>query len=136
MKSTNYFNTLIKVADDCPVEKAEIPKPGNNGKTAAIIQFEIIKNNPYKYNSDEIIFSVYADKYNIGVDRIQVEWESFFSKGQACLRCSPLAKRYGWGIHHNKDGKVAIFPVDSPEYKKLLENEKVSKTKAMRSRRN
>lgn len=67
---------------------------------------------------------------------MQIEQESFFSKGQPCLRCSPLAKRYGWGIHHNKDGKVAIFSVDSPEYNKLLVDEKISKTKAMRLKRN
>ncbi|MDN5477635.1 MAG: DUF6157 family protein [Chryseobacterium sp.] len=60
---------------------------------------------------------------------------SFFSKGQPFLRSSPLAKRYGFGIHHNKEGKVAIFAVDSKEYQNFLSDETIKKVKAMRSKK-
>ncbi|WP_228408674.1 DUF6157 family protein [Chryseobacterium sp. JV274] len=55
--------------------------------------------------------------------------------GQACLRSSPLVKRYGFGIHHNKDKKVALFPIESKEYQDFLNDTSVTKTKAMRSKR-
>ncbi|WP_262888194.1 DUF6157 family protein [Chryseobacterium gallinarum] len=54
---------------------------------------------------------------------------------RACLRSSPLAKRYGFGFHHNSEGKVALFPVESKEYQQFLNDNSVKKTKAMRSKR-
>lgn len=35
-------------------------------------------------------------------------------------------RRYGWGMHHNEDGKVAIYAVDSPEYAKLAADESLT----------
>lgn len=35
MKTTNYYDTFIEVADDCPVEAAEVPPMRGAGKTAA-----------------------------------------------------------------------------------------------------
>jgi hypothetical protein len=59
--------------------------------------------------------------------------KQFFAKGQACLRASPLAKRYGWGIHFNLEGKIAIIGVDSKEYHNLVKDKSIQKIKAMRS---
>jgi Family of unknown function (DUF6157) len=36
------------------------------------------------------------------------------SKGHPHLRVSALAKRYGWGIHNNHEGKIALIAVHSP----------------------
>jgi hypothetical protein len=47
------------------------------------------------------------------------------SKGHPHLHVSPLAKRYGWGIHNNAEGKIALIAVESPEYAQLL-NDRVS----------
>ncbi|MFP3836102.1 DUF6157 family protein, partial [Chryseobacterium sp. SIMBA_028] len=59
----------------------------------------------------------------------------FFSKGQPCLRTSPLSKRYGFGIHHDSEGKVALFPVESKDYQTFLNDDSITKVKAMRSKR-
>lgn len=61
--------------------------------------------------------------------------EAFFSKGQPCLRSSPLAKRYGFGIHCDAEGRVALVPLGSAEYRAFLEDKGVKKIKAMRSGR-
>ncbi|MEW6194323.1 MAG: DUF6157 family protein [Bacteroidota bacterium] len=135
MKTTNYYNTFIEVAEDCPIDAAEIPPIKDKEKTAANIQFEMIKNNPYKFTSDDVIFSVYVVKNNVGKKELEKEREKFFSKGQACMRSSPLTKRYGWGIHSNNEGKVAVYAFGSKEYKKFLNDKTLKHVKAMRSKR-
>lgn len=132
--TTNYINTFIEVAEDCPVSQAQIP-PEKKEKTIASLQYEKLIKNPYQYSSDDIIFECYAIKNDISESKKQEEREKFFSKGQACLRSSPLAKRYGFGIHHNTDKKIALFPIESKEYQALLNSTSVTKTKAMRSKR-
>ena len=61
--------------------------------------------------------------------------KKFLSKGHPHLRVSPLAKRYGWGIHNNADGKIALMAVESPAYKQLLDDPGTTKIKAFRSSR-
>lgn len=132
--TTNYINTFIEVAEDCPVSQAQIP-PEKKEKTLANLQYEKISKHPYQYSSDDIIFDCYALKNDISENEKMEARTRFFSKGQACLRSSPLSKRYGFGFHHNKEGKVAIFPIESEEYQKLLNDPDIAKTKAMRSKR-
>ena len=134
MHSTNYFNTFIEVAEDCPVAVAEIP-PQKVEKTAASIVFEMASNHPYQYTSDELIFHVYALKNGISANNLDAEKERFFAKGQPCLRSSPLGKRFGWGFHFNSEGKVAMYAVESDEYKELVNDKKLKMLKAMRSKR-
>jgi|SRR5690606_35769648 len=135
MKTTNYYNTFIEIADDCPVQTAEVPPVKEGKKTAANIQFEMIIDHPYRYTSDDVIFNVYALKNNISKKDSEKERTAFFSKGQACLRASPLPKRYGWGIHYNDEGKIAIYPAGSEEYDKLANDESLKRIKAVRSKR-
>lgn len=132
--TTNYTNTFIETADDCPVSNAEIP-PEKKVKTLAKLQYEQIVKEPYRYSSDDIVFECYAVKNDISDSEKPQARIDFFSKGQPCLRSSPLAKRYGFGIHHNEDSKVAIFPVESNEYEKFLHDNTIKKVKAMRSKK-
>lgn len=131
--TTNYFDTFIEVADDCPIDISEIPLPKGNNKTVAEMQFELLSKNPYKFTSDDIFFQVFADRN----DLIQAEYkqarEQFFSKGQPCFRASPLTKRYGFGVHSDKDGKVAIFGRETKEYEQFVKDNKIKKVKAMRT---
>ncbi len=135
MKTTNYFNTFIEVAEDCPVKVAEIPPQKGKEKTAASIQFEIIHDHPYKYTSDDVLFHVFAEKNKIAAKVLVSERERLFSKGQPCFRASPLPKRYGWGVHSNEEGKIGIYSVESEEYKKLATDKSLKHLKAMSSQR-
>ena len=135
MHTTNYTNTFIAVADDCPVSSAEMPVIKGDKPTAATLQFEMIKKNPYKYDSDSVVFHVYASKKDLTKSELKEEREKFFSKGQPCFRASPLTKRYGWGVHNNEDGKVAIYAVGSPEYAKMLKDKSLIHLKAMRTKK-
>lgn len=134
MKTTNYYNTFIEIAEDCKAEVAEEP-PQRKRKTAVRIQYEMIINNPYKYTSDDVIFSVYANKQDLTEKQRPAERERFFSKGRACLRSSALGKRYGWGIHFDAEGKVALYAMQSDEYDQFANDENLEHLKAMRSSR-
>jgi hypothetical protein len=73
-----------------------------------------------RINSLPTIHLLYLrDKNDISKKEFEKEKEKFFSVGQACLRSSPLPKRYGWGVHSNSEGKIAIYAMESNEYKKL-----------------
>jgi hypothetical protein len=135
MKTTNYYNNFIEVAPDCPVVKAEIPPVKGKAKTVANIHFDLLAHDPYKYTSDEVIFETYAQKNEVpDRDRKEVR-EEFFSKGQPCMRTSPLAKRYGWGVHSDADGKIAIYPLESKEYQQFATDARLDHVAAMRSKR-
>jgi len=135
MKTTNYYNTFIEVADDCPAQIGKVPEQKGKDKTVAQIEYELISTNPYQFTSDDVLFAVFSEKNNISQNDELIEREKFFSKSQACLRASPLGKRYGWGIHFNEEGKLALYAVNSNEYKKLQTDNSIDHVKAMRSKR-
>lgn len=134
MGTTNYANTLIEVAEDCPVTRGETP-PAGAKPTVAALQYELIAAHPYRYTSDDVVFEVYAIRNAIPDDANLGEREAFFAKDQPCLRSSPLCKRYGWGIHHDQDGRVALVSVGSSEYDALAGDVSLRHVRAMRSRR-
>ena len=131
--TTNYKNTFILVAEDCPAEIGDIPKSNNDKTTVAEMQYEIISKNPYKYTSDDILFQVYADRNDLIKSDYKSAREQFFSKGQPCFRASPLTKRYGFGIHFNTYERVAIFGLETNEYQNFVNDADITKVKAMRT---
>ncbi|MFZ0547999.1 MAG: DUF6157 family protein [Candidatus Promineifilaceae bacterium] len=134
--TTNYYDTFIEVAEDCPVITAEIPTSRKaDSKTIAMYQFEMISQHPYEYTSDDVLFEVYAQRNEIQPAEKDEARHQFFSKSQACMRSSPLGKRHGWGIHSNADGKMAVYAVESEEYRRLANDPTIEHTKAMRSKR-
>lgn len=90
--TTNYFNTFIEIADDCPISNGEIPPLKAENRTVANIQFDLVSQNPYKFTSDDVLFQVYADKNDLINSEYEAARIQFFSKGQPCFRASPLTK--------------------------------------------
>jgi hypothetical protein len=134
LHTTNYFNTFIEVAEDCPVPVAEVP-PQKEEKTIAGLQYEMIHEYPYAYTSDDVLFEVYAQRQGISKKEHEAEREKFFSKGQPCMRSSALPKRYGWGVHSDEEGRLALVAVEDAKYKKLASDKTTKHLKAMRSKR-
>jgi Family of unknown function (DUF6157) len=139
MHSTNYVSTFISVADDSAAKSGVLP-PERSGKlTVTRMQYEMIKNQPYKYTSDDVVFSTSTAGRVLEGKEDTAEWqkfrEDFFSKGQPCLRASGLSKTFGWGVHSNDKGCVAIFAVESPQYRELAADPKIKQLKAMRTSR-
>ena len=135
MHSTNYTNTLIEIAEDCPTEQSEIPPMKGSKKSVANLQYEMLQGHPYEYTSDDVLFAVFAARKEIPTEKLDEQRHLFFSKGQPCFRASPLTKRYGWGVHSNAEGKIALLAVESKAYQDMVANNAIAKKKAMRSSR-
>ena len=133
--TTNYENTFIEVADDCPAAGGEVPPTKGDAKTIANIQYEMISKHPYQFTSDDVLFQVFAERKELTESELEEARKQFFSRGQACMRASPLTKRYGWGVHNNEEGKIAIYGCDTPEYKRFVKESGLKTVKAMRSSR-
>jgi len=135
MHSTNYKNLFIEVAEDSSVKSGEVPPDNRETKTVALLEYELLIDNPYQYTSDDVIFMVYATRHQIPKKSQKAEREKYFLKGRPCFRASPLTKKYGWGVHNDENGKIALHGVGSKEYKQLMSDKSVLKKKAMRSKR-
>jgi hypothetical protein len=133
--TTNYFDHFIEVAPDTKRTQGTKPPSRGDQRTIAEMQYEMIAKNPYGYTSDEVLFQVFADRSGLVPEEYGPARERFFSKGQACLRASPLTKSYGFGIHSDSRGKIALYGMETPQYQKFLEDPKLKKEKAMKSSR-
>ncbi len=138
----NYVEAFIAIAEDCPVDHGVVPetKPGKK-PTIAAIQYALLADAPYVYTQEDVLFHTHAQTKAIAPEELAARSPAlraaFFAKPQACLRASPLAKQYGWGFHFDADGKVALYPRESDEYRAFADNASgtLKVMKAFRSRR-
>ncbi|MEO3812821.1 DUF6157 family protein [Sphaerisporangium sp. B11E5] len=135
----NYYDTLIAVADDCPVERAEVPVPRNGKPTIASVQFTMLTGDPGVLTQEDVLFETWLRRQDPAPDAQAhpALRDAFFSRSQACLRASPLPKRHGWGLLFDGDGRVRLCPMESEEYRRIVAGEVpgVTVLKAMRTRR-
>lgn len=126
MHTTNYRDTLITASADTPVTAATIPERQG---TVAGAQHALLADRPYAMTSDDLLHAAHLAR---GGDKDRA---TFFAKPQACLRASPLVKQFGWGIHHDGEGRVALVAMESDDYARLLADPEVKKTPGMRRSR-
>lgn len=135
----SYTNTFIKVADDCPVSKSEIPVAKKDKKSLHLIQYELLKDNPYKLGHEELIYESFVRRKEISPNALKNDSEKIkaelFSKGHPCLRASALTKRYGFGAHYDEKGKIAIYPLESKEYEAIMADEAITVIPAMKTKK-
>ena len=141
MHSTNYLDTFIAIAPDSDAQEGTAPKRGEK-PSIAFLTFELIHDHPYRYTSDDVLFEVHAMRKGVVTEERSAARAAFFAKPQACLRASDLGKRYGWGIHSDAQGRVALYGMQSTEYAALVEGKSptqpvrpITVKQAMRSKR-
>jgi hypothetical protein len=49
----NYYDTLVEVADDCPVSAAQVPQARGGKKTKAVVEYELLVEHPYTYTEED-----------------------------------------------------------------------------------
>lgn len=130
--STIERSTFIAVADDCSVTRAVVPP--DNGSIARR-QYDLLRAQPGQLTADDVLFTVWADRQELPADEREEARRQFFAKGQPCLRCSPLAKRYGWGFLCDSQGRVTLCGLGSGDYDRALADASLAQRKAMRSSR-
>ena len=133
--TTNYFNTFIEVAEDTKVNAGTKPPSKESKRTIAEMQYELLTSNPYKFTSDDVLFKIFADRNDLLPNEYEQARMEFFSKGQACFRASPLTKSYGFGVHFDAEGKMAIYGMETPEYEKFTQDSELKTLKAVKSKR-
>ncbi len=133
--TTNYQNTFIAVAEDCPAVAGAVPPIRGNKKSIANYQYEMLIEHPYEYTSDDVFFQIYAIRQDLPENEWAAARRAFFSKGQPCFRSSPLTKRYGWGVHSDAEGRVALYGMETEAYQLFLGKEGLQVVRAMRSKR-
>ena len=114
MENVDYASTFITVAPDFAGVAAVEPV----GATVVASTFGLIFPAPYALRSSDVIFRVWASRHDVSPDSAEA-WTSFFATPRACLRSSDLGKRYGWGIHADGDGRLAVYGVGSQAYDAL-----------------
>lgn len=133
---SNYYDTFIEAADDSPAKSGTVPLARGGKRTVALIQYELLTDNPYTYTQEEVLFETHLRHKGLTPtesERAEL-WDDFFAVPKACLRASPLPKGYGWGVHFDKEGKVALYGVETEAYRKYSESA-AKQFRAMRARR-
>ncbi|PRX71960.1 hypothetical protein B0G52_107159 [Cohnella sp. SGD-V74] len=119
----NYYDTFITVAPDCSAERGIIPPEKKSGRTKPSIEYDLVANNPYKYTQEELLFQTHVLHKEIPQEELEAREAElraeFFSKPTACLRASMLPKKYGWGLHFDSQGRLALVPRETAEYDRL-----------------
>ncbi len=95
MATTNYYHTLIEVAEDCPATAGEAPPVRGGKKSVAALQFELLVDRPYELTSDDVLFAVFAARQEVAEADLAEERARFFARGQPCFRASPKTARFG-----------------------------------------
>ncbi|RCX20511.1 hypothetical protein DFP94_103242 [Fontibacillus phaseoli] len=122
----SYKNTFILVSPDCPAVKGIVPVSTKGNMPVHLIQYELLTEHPYSYDYPELLLETHIRHKQISAEELsrrgQEIRDELFAKKHACLRASALPKKFGWGVHYDDDGRIAIYAMDSPEYKSFADS--------------
>ncbi len=127
-------NILITPAPDCPVVQAQQPPQNPARATRAAIEHRLLTNAPYALDHKAFSHAIHI-KMARESGKTALDFDAFHSKGQPCMRASPLTKRYGWAAHYDADGHLALIDPDSAAFRTLAANPDLPQKPAMRSKR-
>jgi hypothetical protein len=116
LMATGYVNAFITTAPDCPLAVGTVP---THAMSIAGIEHSLLLDCPYEYMAHELIIDVHRRHKRVD----DVELEDFkallFTKSHACMRLSMLTKRWGWGVHYNEQGRMALYGAETDEYRQF-----------------
>jgi hypothetical protein len=126
-----YLDTFITIAPDCPAESGIVPdRPGS----IAGLEYMLLTANPYRFTGEELILAVHARHKGVDDADMAPFKLALFSKPHPCLRTSMLPKRYGWGAHYDGNGRIALYGVETDDYRHLMSRPDIKVIPAMRNR--
>ncbi|WP_134686023.1 DUF6157 family protein [Brevibacillus migulae] len=137
----SFIHTFIQVAADCPVSEGMIPVGRNGNKPIHVIQYELLSQNPYQFTHEELIYAVHLIHKNISTEERDMHGErirrDLFQKKHPCMRASLLPKKYGWGIHFDGQGKMALYGMETKDYQQFVQSagDRIKVLAAMRNSR-
>jgi Family of unknown function (DUF6157) len=136
---STYTDTFIAVATDSKAVSGEIPASRGDQPTVPALEERLLSAHPYRFTHEALILEVHRLRLGLDTAEFAAHESEFraelFAKPRACMRASSLPKRYGWGVHFDAMSRMAIYALESAEYAKLSEDERVTQVCAMRSSR-
>lgn len=133
-------NTFVQIAPDSTTTKAIVPPMRGEAKPVHLWQYELLTAHPYKFTHEDLVYEVHIRHKGLEAEAAQhgaAIRKELFQKPHACLRASALPKKYGWGVHYDKAGRIALYGVGTKEYRQFVESKRgeVKLVFAMRSKR-
>jgi hypothetical protein len=119
----NYTNTFIQIAPDCPVIRGTVPVAKNGNPPFYITEYNVLSKNPYVYTLEEAIIEIHLMRKTITKADLETwgeEVRALLKKRHPC-RTSALPKKFGWGVHFDNEGRLALYGMDSEEYQRFIQ---------------
>jgi len=111
------------VASDCPATRGVVPVGRGDRKPIHVLQYELLSERPYRLTHADLLFEVHVRHKAIPSDKLKAcdrnTREELLNKPHPCLRASLLPKKFGWGVHYDQEGRIAIYPMESEEYRRF-----------------
>lgn len=122
---TTILDTFVQVAPDCPVTSSMVPTNKKGAKPSIhVLQYELLSQNPYRFTLEDLIYEVHIRHKEIPAEQIEENAADIrtelFQKSYPCMRASMLAKKYGWGVHYDQEGKLALYGMETEEYRQFV----------------
>jgi hypothetical protein len=76
---------------------------------------------PYRYTAPDLIVDVQRRHKNVHDAKLPAFRAWLLAKPQPCMRLSMLPKRWGWGIHFDELGRMAIDGAETSDYRHFAE---------------
>lgn len=134
----SYTDTFIRVSPDTKATSGTVPPEKADSRTVAGWQHALLTEKPYQLTERELYFQLHCHRQGIPPAEAEKQRDAIcariFAKPQACLRASPLPKSYGWGVHYDELGRIALAAMESATYRQLSGGA-LKQLDAMRSKR-
>jgi hypothetical protein len=118
MSTTNAVDTFITVSPGTRATAGVAPPPRDPPSQAARLH-ALITAAPYALSSDEALFTAWADERGLAPEAREAARARFFSVIQPDLRSSHLTRSFGWGVHHDAAGHIALIGMETAAYARL-----------------
>ncbi|APW61296.1 DUF6157 family protein [Paludisphaera borealis] len=135
-------NTFVVIAPDSPASAGTAPTTKEGASpTIAVIQHELLTAAPYTLTLEDLIFATHVRRSGLSANEAKARAgeirDALFAKPHPCMRASPLPKKHGWGVHHDAEGRIAIYGVETAAYQRFADGsiEGISVVAAMRTKR-
>ena len=114
---------LILIATKCSMKRGTKPVSNREQPTIAMHQYDVLTEMPYQLTYEQLKDEVHGNRRGKELTREQ-------SKTYMMKR-SELCKIWGWGVHQDKNGKLALVGCETKEYRRLVKDLQVQKEKAL-----
>lgn len=129
---TRYVNAFITLAPDCPVQSGTAPRLATS---IAGLEHALLTERPYHYAGEDLTLQVHRLHKAVADEDLPAFRAFLFSKSQPCMRLSMLPKRWGWGVHFDGRGRMALHGAETEAYQTLSTRSDLRVMAARSSRR-